>query len=57
MGESAREKEQLRRAKIRLRRIPLPLALAWRRDNTSPLLIRFVSHVRSLPDVQAVNTR
>jgi DNA-binding transcriptional LysR family regulator len=38
-------------------KVPLPLALAWRKDNTSPLLARFVSHVRRLPDVQAVNTR
>jgi DNA-binding transcriptional LysR family regulator len=35
--------------------IPLPLALAWRRDNTSPLLASFIGEVRRLPDVRAVN--
>ena len=30
--------------------MPLPLALVWRRDNTSPLLKRFVDDVRSLPE-------
>ena len=34
--------------------IPLPLALAWRRDNTSPLLASFVGEVRRLPDVRAL---
>ena len=29
--------------------MPLPLALAWRRDNTSPLLANFLAEVRSLP--------
>jgi len=37
--------------------MPLPLALVWRKDNTSPLLQRFVEDVRSLPDVQAINKR
>jgi len=35
--------------------MPLSLALAWRRDNTSPLLSNFVDDVRRLPDVRAVN--
>jgi DNA-binding transcriptional LysR family regulator len=35
--------------------MPLPLALAWRRDNTSPLLNRFVDDVRQIPDVHALN--
>jgi DNA-binding transcriptional LysR family regulator len=34
--------------------MPLPLALVWRKDNTSPLLQRFVDDVRSLPDVRAL---
>jgi DNA-binding transcriptional LysR family regulator len=37
--------------------MPLPLALVWRKDNTSPLLQRFVEDVRSLPDVQGINKR
>jgi DNA-binding transcriptional LysR family regulator len=35
--------------------MPLTLALAWRRDNTSPLLANFIDDVRRLPDVRAVN--
>jgi DNA-binding transcriptional LysR family regulator len=35
--------------------IPLTLALAWRRDNTSPLLANFIGDVRRLADVRAVN--
>jgi DNA-binding transcriptional LysR family regulator len=35
--------------------MPLPLALAWRRDNTSPLLAHFIDEVQRLPDVRAVN--
>jgi DNA-binding transcriptional LysR family regulator len=35
--------------------VPLPLSLAWRRDNTSPLLASFVSEVQRLPDVRALN--
>jgi DNA-binding transcriptional LysR family regulator len=35
--------------------MPLQLALAWRRDNTSPLLAHFVGEVQRLPDVRAVN--
>ena len=34
--------------------VPLRLALAWRRDNTSPLLPRFISEVARLPEVRAV---
>ena len=35
--------------------VPVPLALAWRRDNTSPLLANFIGEVQRLPDVRAVN--
>jgi DNA-binding transcriptional LysR family regulator len=35
--------------------MPVPLALAWRRDNTSPLLARFIAGVRRLREVRAVN--
>ena len=35
--------------------MPLPLALVWRRDNTSPLLANFIAEVQGLPDVRAVN--
>ncbi|HET8919412.1 MAG TPA: LysR substrate-binding domain-containing protein [Xanthobacteraceae bacterium] len=35
--------------------VPLRLALAWRRDNASPLLARFIGEVRRLPEVRAVN--
>jgi DNA-binding transcriptional LysR family regulator len=35
--------------------MPLTLALAWRSDNTSPLLANFVDDVQRLPDVRAVN--
>jgi DNA-binding transcriptional LysR family regulator len=34
--------------------MPLPLALAWRRDNTSPLLANFIADVRTLPDARAL---
>jgi hypothetical protein len=27
--------------------LPLPLALAWRRDNTSPLLANFIGEVQA----------
>ena len=35
--------------------MPVSLALAWRRDNTSPLLARFVDVVRRLREVRAVH--
>jgi DNA-binding transcriptional LysR family regulator len=35
--------------------MPLTLALAWRRDNTSPLLANFIDDLRRLPHVRAVN--
>lgn len=35
--------------------VPLTLALAWRRDNTSPLLAKFIGEVQRLPEVQAAN--
>jgi len=35
--------------------VTLPLALAWRRDNTSPLLASFIGEVGRLPDVRALN--
>jgi DNA-binding transcriptional LysR family regulator len=35
--------------------MPLTLALSCRRDNTSPLLARFIAEVRRLPAVRAVN--
>jgi DNA-binding transcriptional LysR family regulator len=35
--------------------MPLPLSLAWRKDNTSALLKRFVDDVRQIPEVQALN--
>ena len=34
--------------------VPLRLTLAWRRDNTSPLLARFIGEVKRLPEVRAV---
>jgi len=36
--------------------VPLLLALAWRKDNKSPLLASFVTEVQRFPDVRAVNT-
>jgi DNA-binding transcriptional LysR family regulator len=35
--------------------VPLPLALAWRKDNKSPLLASFVVDVQRFSDVRAVN--
>jgi hypothetical protein len=35
--------------------LTLRLALAWRRDNTSPLLASFIGEVGRLPDVRALN--
>lgn len=37
--------------------VPLLLALAWRKDNKSPLLASFVAEVQRFPDVRAVNAR
>ena len=34
--------------------VPLTLALAWRRDNASRLLEKFIAEVKRLPDVQAI---
>jgi DNA-binding transcriptional LysR family regulator len=33
--------------------VPLPLNLAWRKDNISPLLAGFIQEVRCLPEVKA----
>jgi DNA-binding transcriptional LysR family regulator len=35
--------------------VTLRLALAWRRDNASPLLASFIGEVQRLPEVRAVN--
>jgi DNA-binding transcriptional LysR family regulator len=35
--------------------MPVSLALAWRRDNASPLLARFIDQVRCMREVRAVN--
>jgi DNA-binding transcriptional LysR family regulator len=35
--------------------IPLPLALVWRGDNTSPLLANFIAEVQRLTAVRAIN--
>ena len=35
--------------------MPLPMALAWRKDNTSPLLANFIAEVQRLPDVLSVS--
>jgi DNA-binding transcriptional LysR family regulator len=35
--------------------LPLPFALVWRKDNLSPLLAKFVTDVRSLPQVKGFN--
>ena len=35
-------------------RLPLPLALIWRKDNVSPLLAKFVADVRQLPEVRSI---
>jgi DNA-binding transcriptional LysR family regulator len=34
--------------------LPLTVSLVWRKDNASPLLAKFVSDVRRLPEVRAV---
>jgi hypothetical protein len=31
--------------------LPLPFSLVWRKDNDSPLLVKFVADVRLLPEV------
>jgi DNA-binding transcriptional LysR family regulator len=36
-------------------RMPLTFSLVWRKDNTSPLLAKFIGDVQRLPDVRAVN--
>jgi DNA-binding transcriptional LysR family regulator len=35
--------------------MPVSLALAWRRDNSSSLLARFIGEVQRMPEVRAVN--
>ena len=35
--------------------MPLPLALVWKKDNTSPLLANFIADVQRLPEVQALS--
>jgi hypothetical protein len=35
--------------------VSLRLALAWRKDNASPLLVSFIGEVGRFPDVRAVN--
>lgn len=35
--------------------VSVTLALAWRRDNSSPLLAKFIDEVQGLPEVRAVN--
>ncbi len=37
--------------------LQLPLSLVWRKDNVSPLLVKFVAGVRSLPQVEAFTKR
>jgi DNA-binding transcriptional LysR family regulator len=38
-------------------KMPLPMALVWRKDNLSALLAQFVVDVRSLPEVQGLVKR
>ena len=33
-------------------KLPLPFSLVWRKDNTSPLLAKFVADVREMPDTR-----
>ena len=35
--------------------LPITFSLVWRKDNTSPLLARFVADVRQLPEVRALS--
>ena len=37
--------------------MPLPMALAWRKDNSSPLLASFIADAQRLPEVQALSQR
>ena len=37
--------------------LPLPMSLIWRKDNTSPLLARFVADVQLLPEVQTLTLK
>src|SRR3974390_3063778 len=37
--------------------MPLPLALVWRKDNTSPLLAGFIADVQRLPKVQTFSKK
>jgi DNA-binding transcriptional LysR family regulator len=37
--------------------MPLPLALVWKRDNTSPLLANFIAEVQRLADARAAKKR
>jgi DNA-binding transcriptional LysR family regulator len=37
--------------------LPLPFALVWRKDNSSPVLAKFVADVRALPEVVAFGKR
>ena len=37
--------------------MPLPMALAWRSDNTSPLLTSFIADVQRFPEVQALTKK
>jgi DNA-binding transcriptional LysR family regulator len=36
--------------------LPLPMPLIWRKDNTSPLLARFMADVQLLPEVRALRS-
>jgi hypothetical protein len=38
-------------------KLPLPLALIWRKDNAAPLLAKFVAVVRQLPEVETFANR
>lgn len=38
-------------------KLPLPLALIWRKDNAAPLLAKFVAEVRQLSEVVAIAKR
>ena len=37
--------------------MPLPMALAWRKDNSSPLLASFIADAQRLPEVRALSQR